>query len=53
MASEIREPPVKLLEQSLVFKLILIRQIQNFLEADFDEKNKEIQDLLKELADYD
>ena len=52
MLSEVKEPVEKLLERSLVFKLQLIRQILEFFQADFVEKNDEIQDLLKQLANY-
>ena len=53
MVSEIKEPLEKLLEQSLVFKIKLITQIVEFTEANFDEKDEEVQDLLKQCADYD
>ena len=42
MVSEPKEPIEKLLEQSLVFKLKLIRQILEFLPAEFSKKEEEI-----------
>ena len=42
-----------ILEKYLVSRLEFIRQIQDFLPAQFSKEEKEISDLLKQLANYD
>ena len=52
MVSDKKEPMLYILEKSLVFKLKLIRQILDFFQADFDGKEEEMVELLKQVTDY-
>ena len=52
MVSELKEPRDKLLEQSLVFKLKLIKEITEFSQTDSNGEEEEIQDLVKQLTHY-
>ena len=44
---------LSILERYLVSRLKFIRQIQEFLPGQFSEEGEEVQNLLKQLTDYD